>query len=135
MSWQRKRGMGIDDIKNVGGTSGGLFEFVIGLVMTVAGAYMLVSRVIVTSAFWNWGGFNTFGLSLVPMIFGIAMVFFSGRSLIGWLLICISVVIIASGILMNLQIYFQPTSLFNTIVMLILYAGGIGLIGRAVMKH
>jgi hypothetical protein len=28
---------------------------------------------------------------------------------------------------MNLQIYFQPTSLFNTIVMLVLLAGGIGL--------
>jgi hypothetical protein len=127
--------MDIDYLKNVGGTSGGLVEFVIGLTMTVAGAYMLISRVIVTSAFWNWGGYNTFGLSLVPLIFGIAIVFFNGRSLIGWILVFISVVIIASGILMNLQIYFQPTSLFNTIVMLVLFAGGIGLIGRGVMAH
>ena len=127
--------MDIDDLKNVGGTSGGLIEFLIGLTMTVAGAYMLISRVIVTSAFWNWGGYNTFGLSLVPMIFGIAIVFFNGKSLIGWILVFISVVIIASGILMNLQIYFQPTSLFNTIVMLVLFAGGIGLIGRAVVAH
>ena len=138
MSLQHKASvklMDLDNIKNVGGTSGGLFEFLIGLTMTVAGAYMLVSRVIVTSGFWNWGGYNTFGLSLVPLIFGVAIVFFNGRSVIGWLLVFVSVVIIGSGILMNLQIYFQPTSLFNTIVMLVLFAGGLGLIARAVMKH
>ena len=31
----------------------------------------------------------------------------------------------------NIHIYFQPTSLFNTMVMLILLAGGLGLIARA----
>jgi hypothetical protein len=127
--------MDINDLKNVGGTSGGLIEFLIGLAMTISGAYMLISRVIVTSSFWNWGGYNTFGLTLIPLFIGIVLVFFSGRSIVGWLLIFISVVIIGSGILMNLQIYFQPTSLFNTVIMLILFAGGIGLIARAVAKH
>lgn len=125
--------MEFDDLKRPGGTSGGVLEFFIGLAMTISGAYMLISRVVVTSGFWYWGGYNTFGLSLVPLIFGIAFVFFNGRSVIGWILIFISVVIIGSGILMNLQIYFQPTSLFNTIVMLVLFAGGIGLIARAVV--
>lgn len=127
--------MEFDDLKRPGGTSGGLIEFVIGLAMSIAGAYMLISRVVVTSGFWNWNGYNTFGLSLVPLIFGIAFVFFNGKSIIGWILIFVSAVIIGSGILMNLQIYFQPTSLFNTIVMLVLFAGGLGLIARAVMAH
>jgi hypothetical protein len=127
--------MEFDDLKKPGGTSGGLIEFVIGLAMSIAGGYMLVSRVVVTSSFWNWGGYSSFGLSLVPLIFGIAFVFFNGKSIIGWILIFASAVIIGSGILMNLQIYFQPTSLFNTIVMLVLFAGGLGLIARAVMAH
>jgi len=127
--------MEFDDLKRPGGTSGGLIEFVIGLVMSIAGGYMLISRVVVTSGFWNWGGYNTFGLSLVPLIFGIGIVFFNGKSIIGWILVLASVVIIASGILMNLQIYFQPTSLFNTIVMIVLFAGGLGLIARGVMAH
>ncbi len=127
--------MEIDDLKNVGGTPGGLWEFLIGLAMAVAGAYMLVSRVTVMSGFWNWGGYNTFGLSLLPLIVGIGFVFFNGRSLIGWLLVFVGVVIIAAGILMNLQIYFQPTTLFNTIVMLILFAGGIGLLAKSVRAH
>jgi len=95
----------------------------------------VISRVIVTSGFWNWGGCNTLGLSLIPLIFGIAFVFFNGRSIVGWLLIFASILIIGSGILMNLQVYFQPTSLFNTVIMLILFAGGLGLIARAVISN
>lgn len=127
--------MEIDDLKNVGGTPGGLWEFLLGLAMAVAGGYMLISRVIVTSGFWNWGGYNTFGLSLVPLISGIGIVFFNGKSLIGWLLVFIGSVIILAGIIMNLQIYFQPTTLFNTIVMLVLFAGGIGLLAKSVRAH
>lgn len=127
--------MEIDDLKNVGGTPGGLWEFLIGLAMAVAGGYMLINRVTVTSGFWNWGGYNTFGLSLVPLIVGIGIVFFNGRSVIGWLLVFIGSVIILAGIIMNLQIYFQPTTLFNTLVMLVLFAGGIGLLAKSVRAH
>lgn len=121
--------------KGAGGTPGGIIEFVIGLAMTIAGAYLLTNQVTVTSGFWRIWGYNTFGLSLVPLIFGIVIVFFNGRSIIGWLLVFIGVVIIGSAILMNLQIYFQPTSLFNTVIMLVLLFGGIGLIGRAIAAH
>jgi len=34
-----------------------------------------------------------------------------------------------------MHIYFQPASLFNTLVMLILFVGGIGLIARALRPH
>ncbi|MBL8123175.1 MAG: hypothetical protein JNJ39_03650 [Blastocatellia bacterium] len=122
-------------MKNVGGTPGGLWEFLIGLAMAVAGGYMLISRVTVSSGFWNWGGYNTFGLSLIPLVFGIGFVFFNGRSLVGWLLVFIGSIIIVSGIIMNLQVYFQPTSLFNTIIMLVLFAGGIGLLAKSVREH
>ncbi len=49
-------------------------------------------------------GYNTFGLSLIPLVFGIGILFFNGKSIIGWLLLVIGVVIIFTGILMNLQI-------------------------------
>ena len=118
-----------------GGTPGGLIEFFIGLGMTVAGAYLLTNRVVVTSGYWFIWGYNSFGLSLIPLIFGIGILFFNGKSILGWLLLFIGVVIIGAGILMNLNIYFQPTSLFNTVMMLILLAGGIGLIARAIVAH
>jgi uncharacterized protein len=124
--------MSFDNFKGAGGTSGGVLQFLIGLAMAVAGAYMLISRVVVSSGFWNFYGYNTFGMSLIPLIFGIGFVFFNGKSIIGWLLVFVSSVIIIAGILMNLNIYFQTTSLFNTVIMLILFAGGIGLIARSI---
>ncbi|HEY0658008.1 MAG TPA: hypothetical protein VGD05_06025 [Pyrinomonadaceae bacterium] len=118
-----------------GGTPGGVVEFFIGLGMAIAGAYLITNQVVVTSGFWAIWGYNTFGLSLVPLIFGIGILFFNGKSIIGWLLLFAGIVIIFAGILMNLQIYFQPTSLFNTVVMIVLLAGGIGLIARAIAAH
>jgi hypothetical protein len=38
-------------------------------------------------------------------------------------------------VIANLHIYFQPTSLFNTLAMLILLVGGLGLIARALLPH
>lgn len=114
-----------------GGTPGGLGEFLAGLGMAVAGGYILTSRVTVSGGYWSLWGYNSFGLSLVPLVFGIGLLFFNGRSVAGWLLLFVGAVVILTGVLLNLQIYFQPTSLFNTIVMLVLLAGGIGLVARS----
>ncbi len=123
------------DIRGAGGTPGGMGQFLMGLVMAVAGGYLLTSRVTVTSGFWSFGGYDTFGLTLIPLIFGIGIVFFNGKSVLGWLLLLAGSVIILAGILMNLRIYFEHTSLFNTIMMLVLLFGGIGLMARAVKAH
>jgi hypothetical protein len=61
------------------------------------------------------------------------MVVFDGRSRLGWLLVLAGVAIILAGILVNLRIWFQPTSLFNTLMMLALLFGGLGLLARAVL--
>jgi hypothetical protein len=121
--------------RSVGGSPGGIGEFCLGLAMAVAGAYLITNRIVVASGFWFMWGYSMFGLSLVPLIIGIGILFFNGKSIVGWLLLGIGVVIIFAGILMNLHIYFQPTSLFSTIVMIVLLAGGIGLIFRALAPH
>ena len=123
------------NIRGAGGTPGGIVEFFIGLGMAIAGAYLLTNQVTVASSFWSIWGYNAFGLTLVPLIFGIGILFFNGKSIIGWLLLFAGVVIIFAGIITNLQIYFQPTSLFNTIIMLTLLAGGIGLVARGLVAH
>jgi uncharacterized protein len=120
---------------SVGGTPGGLGSFLIGLGMVVAGGYLLLNQVTVTSSLWQLWGYNSFGLSLLPLLLGIAVLFFNGRSVVGWLLTGAGVVIILLGILVNLRIFFQPTSLFNTLVMLGLLAGGLGLVARSLKAH
>jgi hypothetical protein len=82
----------------------------------VGGAYLLTSQVSVSSGFWGWFGPHTFGLTLLPLVVGIGLLFFDGRSRLGWLLTAAGAVIIFLGILMNLRIYFEPTSLYNTVL-------------------
>jgi hypothetical protein len=132
---RRMETLGQRPVRGAGGTPGGIGEFLLGLVMSVAGAYLLTSQVTVTSGLWALWGYDTFGLSLVPLIFGVGLLFFNGRSPIGWVLTIAGAVIILAGVIANLRIFFQPTSLFNTIVMLVLLAGGLGLIARAVRAH
>lgn len=118
-------------LRGAGGTPGGVGEFLAGLAMAVAGGYLLTNQVTVTSSYWRPWGYNGFGLSLVPLIIGIGLLFFNGRSILGWLLTLAGAVIIFAGIITNLDIYFRETSLFNTILMLVLLAGGIGLVARS----
>lgn len=118
-----------------GGTPGGLGEFFIGLVMAVAGGYLILNQVTVTTGFWALWGYNAFGLTLVPLLVGIGWLFFDGRSTLGWLLVFLGTAIIFVGIIAHLNIYFRPTTLFNTLIMLVLFIGGLGLIARALRPH
>ena len=118
-----------------GGTPGGLPQFFIGLGLAVAGAYLLTQQVTVHSSSWMIRGYSAFGLSLVPFIFGIGMLFFDSSSKLGFLLLFSGLIIIAAGILMNLNIYFQPTSLFDTLIILGMTAGGVGLVLRALKSE
>jgi hypothetical protein len=119
------------DIKGAGGTPGGVWTFLAGLAMVVVGGYLLLNQVTVHSGFWSWFGGNTFGLTLLPMLVGVGFLFFDGGSVVGWVLTALGALIIVAGIITNLQIYFQPTSLYNTLIMLALVAGGLGLIVRS----
>jgi predicted membrane channel-forming protein YqfA (hemolysin III family) len=123
------------ELRGAGGTEGGFGSFVIGALMAVAGVWLLTNQVTVTTGYWRLWGYNAFGLSLLPFIIGIAFLFFDGKSIAGWVLTLAGAVIVFIGILSNLDVYFRPTSLFNTLLMLVLLFGGIGLVARALRPH
>jgi hypothetical protein len=116
---------------DVGGTPGGLGQFLLGFAMTCAGAYLLMNQVVVAGSYWTFYGPGTFGITLIPLLIGIGLLFWNGRSILGWLLTGGGAVFIGIGILTNLHIYFHPASLFQTLIMLVLLVGGLGLIARA----
>jgi hypothetical protein len=122
-------------IRDVGGTSGGLGSFLLGFVMAVAGGYMLLQQVTVTSHYWRLFGYDAFGVSLIPLIAGILLLFYNGRGVLGWLLVLGGMVVIGAGILLNLTIFFQPTSLFATLIMIVLFVGGLGLVARSLFPR
>jgi hypothetical protein len=114
-----------------GGTPGGTGQFFFGLLMSGVGTYLFLNQVQVTTSFWHIWGVSAFGLTLLPMLIGVAFLFYDGRSIAGWILTLLGFAIIIAGVLMNMDVYFRTTSLYNTLVMLVLLFGGLGLIARS----
>jgi hypothetical protein len=120
-----------------GGTPGGLGEALVGLAMLAVGVYLVFDHVTVHTSFWRFaGGTGTsFGITLLPLLVGLGVLFWNGRSVLGWALCAVGVVLILAGVLMNLDIYFRATSLWNVIIMFGLIAAGLGLFAKGLRPH
>lgn len=117
--------------RGAGGTSGGLGSFFIGLLMVLIGGWLFINQVMVTTSFRTlWDG-NGSGIALLLLFGGIGILFFSGKSWLGWLLVAIAAIMIFLNIISNLVVYFRPASLASTILMFGLLFGGMGLIARS----
>src|SRR5256885_14426493 len=112
--------------RGAGGTPGGIGEFFVGLLLAGIGTYLLLTHVQVQTGFWHlWGGQSSFGVCLIPMLLGVGILFFNGKSVIGWVLAVGGFLFILVGIVANLDVYFQRTTLLHTLIMLGLMAAGL----------
>ena len=126
------------DIQNVGGSPGGMKTFLLGIIMLVVGGYLLFHQVDIHGGYWRFsflgdGAGGSFGITLIPLLFGIGILFVNGQSMIGRILTGAGALVIIVGIIVNLDMHFRRTSLWNTLTMLILIVGGVGLIVRAAL--
>jgi len=126
--------------RGAGGTPGGIGHFFAGLLMMVVGGYLVLNQVQVTSSFtffglWGWNRQAGFGLTLLPLLIGVGVLFFDGKSKLGWILTAGGLLTILAAVLMSLSIHWEPTSLFNTILMFGLLAAGVGLIARSLRPY
>lgn len=129
-------------MRGAGGTSGGLGEFLLGFVMFCGGGYLLLDSIRVDTGF-GWGGalFHaggvgvTSGMLLLPFALGVAMVFYSARNVIGWLLAGGSLVALVVGVVARVQLRLTHMSAFDLIVIIVLFVGGVGLLARGLRDH
>jgi hypothetical protein len=121
--------------RGAGGTPGGLLEFFVGLGMMIVGGYLFFNNLVVTSSMWVLWGHGGSGLALLVLLVGIGVLFFSGRSWLGWILVVVGLAAIFINVISNLTIYFRPNSFFSTLIMLGLIFGGLGLVARALRAH
>src|SRR6202142_1995141 len=85
--------------KDAGGTAGGLGHFLLGCIMAWVGGFLLINQVTVVGSYWNFYGKNAFGITLLPMLFGIGLLFWRGRSIAGWVLTIAGALFIFAGII------------------------------------
>ncbi|MCL1141396.1 hypothetical protein [Shewanella gaetbuli] len=125
-------------MKGAGGTSGGIGSFFIGLIMMCGGFYMLLKAIKVTSSFgfgyslYHVGGMNlTSGMIMIPFMFGVGLIFYNSKNLLGWLLTIGSLVGLIFGVISSINFRFTHMSAFDLIVILVLSVGGLGLFLRS----
>ncbi|MXR70051.1 hypothetical protein GNT65_15410 [Shewanella sp. JBTF-M18] len=125
-------------MRGAGGSSGGIGLFLMGLVMMCGGFYLLLNAISVTSNFslgyrlYNVGGMGiTGGTILIPLIFGIGIIFYNAKNLLGWLLTLGSLTALTFGVLSSVRFSLRTMTTFDLLVILVLAVGGLGLFLRS----
>ena len=113
-------------MRGAGGTEGGVGQFLVGVAMLVGGMYLLLDSIAVSSSFGVTGG-----MLLIPFVFGVGLVFYNGRSLLGWLLALGSIVALVFGVLASVSFSLRGMSAFELLAILVLAVGGLGLVLRS----
>jgi hypothetical protein len=125
--------------RGAGGTPGGIGTFFLGLGMAAGGGYLVLQQVIVSSHFSVWGfpGPNGggFGPLLIALMVGIGILFFDAKSWLGRIVTGGSLAAMVVSVIMNLDLFWRPTSLLVTLTMFGLIAAGLGLIFRSFRSY
>lgn len=129
-------------MNGAGGSSGGIGQFFIGVIMMCGGFYMLLNAITVSSNFGLssrlFGFGNNFGVTggmiMIPFIFGIGLVFFNAKNILGWLLTLGSITALIFGVISSVRFNLRTMTSFELIVILVLAVGGLGLFLRSLKK-
>jgi hypothetical protein len=129
-------------IVGAGGTPGGIGPFFGGVGLCGLGMYLLFSRVVVQSGHWFSGAFGSgfgqgasVGMTLLPFAIGLGVVFFNGKSKLGWALAAGGLLLLTIEIVTSLRIHVRPTPLLAILGMIGLIGGGMGLIVRSLKSQ
>lgn len=132
-------------MRGAGGTSGGLGQFFVGLIMMCGGFYLLLNAITVSSSFgmgMRLYGFSamggmyniTSGMVMIPFMFGIGLIFYNGKNIFGWVLAFGSITALIFGVISSIRFSIRTMTSFDLIVILVLAIGGLGLFLRSLKK-
>lgn len=126
-------------MNGAGGTNGGSGKFIIGFIMFCTGLYLLLTAISVNSGFSMstqllnrtlFGSFNvslTSGMVIIPFMFGVGMIFYNAKNIIGWLLSIASLSGLIFGIISTLNFSIKSMNAYELLTMIVLLVGGLGL--------
>lgn len=121
-------------MRGAGGTDGGIGTFLLSLIMMIGGGYLFLDAIQIVNHFsfgyrlFQVGGMPlTSGLVLIPIMFGIGLIFYNGRNPIGWLLFLAGIVMLTFGVISSIDFRMRQMSAFELLMILVLFVGGLGL--------
>ncbi len=110
-------------------------RFIMGFIMFVGGVYLLLQEIRVYTGFghgrslYQVGNVGiTSGYILLIFMLGVGVLFFNGKNILGWILTAGSLVALVFGVIANTNLSLNGLSAFDLIVILVLLAGGLGLL-------
>ncbi len=117
-----------------------LLTFFVGLLMLAGGLFMILQNIQVKS---NWGSYYFYignfnissGMTTLPLIAGIAMLFLMRRKIFGWVVFAIGIVIILLSVLLTTKLEWRTTNAYVFIIMFGLTAAGGAIVIRELLKN
>jgi hypothetical protein len=73
----------------------------------------------------------TSGMVMIPFVFGISIIFYNAKNLLGWLLAGSSLVMLSFGVISSINFRMRSMPAFELIMILVLMIGGFGLFLRS----
>ncbi|HDY91374.1 MAG TPA: hypothetical protein ENH79_17475, partial [Pseudoalteromonas sp.] len=78
------------------------------------------------------GGFGvTGGMVMIPFIFGVGLIFYNSKNILGWVLSLGSLTALIFGVISSVRFSMRTMTSFDLIVIIILAFGGLGLFLRS----
>ena len=126
------------DLDQVGGTKGGGKTFLLGIALAGVSGWFFVDSVRVNSygngwisgGFGGFGGTGSMGVLFLPLLIGVAILFYDAKKLAGWVLSFLGIAIIGIEVLSRMRFFFD-LKLSHLLMMLVGFAAGIGMIFRS----
>jgi len=128
-----------------GGTDGGALKFLFGLALSIVGVYLLIDSVrietghagIISGRMGGAGGINgtaSMGVLFVPLFIGVTALFFNARKTWAWVITWIGLAIIIIDVISRIRPV-MSMKLSYLIIMLVMIAGGLGLMLKAFCEN
>ena len=103
-------------------------EFLVGIAMMIAGLVILLMNIQVSSfGFFRFGRFSSAPVLVVAFILLLIWAVASGK-ILQWILVAADVLCIIISVILGTNFYFNRMSVFTLLVMLGLFAVGVGLV-------